>query len=348
MKLPMSGMQDCRLFAGLSELGNHVDPGRTLLVTDERIEALFGAAFPPCPVHRVPEGEAAKSLSSLEVMYRRLASLDADRTWTVLSIGGGSVSDLAGFAAHTWMRGIRFMAAPTTLLAMCDAALGGKNGVDLDGFKNVVGSFHLPTLLFCDVECLRALPEEQFVSGMAEAVKHAVLDGEEHFAFLESCAAQHAAGLSFRDFNREDLRRIVEESQKVKLGIVARDPQESGERRKLNLGHTFGHAIESVSGLAHGYSVALGMVLVCRFAEQAGKLKPEDAARIWRLLAAFGLPVSHPVLREKREEIAKALFMDKKREGGTMNLVIPRSIGEVEVRKLPVEALEAFLSEVDI
>jgi 3-dehydroquinate synthase len=341
-------MQDNRLFARLSELQGHIDPGRTLLVTDERIDALFGAAFPPCPVHRVPEGEAAKSLSSLEVLYRRLAGLDADRTWTILSIGGGSVSDLAGFAAHTWMRGIRFMAAPTTLLAMCDAALGGKNGVDLDGFKNVVGSFHLPELLFCDVECLRTLPEEQFVSGLAEATKHAVLDGEEHFAFLESCAAQHVAGLAFRDFSDGELRRIVEESQKVKLLVVARDPKESGERRKLNLGHTFGHAIESVSGLPHGHSVSLGMVLVCRFAEQAGMLKTEDSARIRRLLSAFGLPVRHPVLQERREEIARALFMDKKREGGTMNLVLPRSIGQVEVMKLPVDSLAAFLSEVEI
>lgn len=336
------------LFASLSELHHHIDPGRTLLVTDARIEALFGFDFPPCPVHKVPQGEAAKSISSLEGLYRCLVNLDADRTWTILSIGGGSVSDLAGFAAHTWMRGIRFVAAPTTLLAMCDAALGGKNGVDLDGYKNVVGSFHLPSLLVCDVECLRALPEEQFISGMAEAVKHAVLDGEEHFAFLESCAARHAEGLEFKDFSSGDLRRIVGESQKVKLGIVARDPKESGERRKLNLGHTFGHAIESVSGLPHGHSVALGMVLVCRYAEQEGLLNSVDAARIRQLLEACALPVRHPVLRTRREEIAKALFMDKKREGSTMNLVIPRSLGVVELHKLPVEALRKFLSEVDI
>ncbi|MCE1196556.1 3-dehydroquinate synthase [bacterium] len=347
-------------FSPLASLSTLVDPGRTLIVTDRRIHALFGSAFPPCPIAFVPEGEAAKSWEVLGGLYRRLTDIRMDRDGLILAIGGGSISDLAGFAAHTWMRGIAFAAAPTTLLAMTDASLGGKNAIDFEGYKNVVGSFHQPEAVICDIETLRALDGAQFSSGMAEVVKHAVIDGEEYFSFLEATlSAAGGSGFNHESCSSAALRRMVADSQRVKLAIVARDPTEKGERRILNLGHTFGHAVEIVTGAPHGHAVSIGLRLACAYSVARGDMAEAAKARIESLLKGYGLPVrlsetasgavaDGGIRKAMARRIAEALVMDKKRSGGIVHFVIPRAIGEVSVERVAVGALAAFLEEVEL
>ena len=353
------GAQGGILFSPLASLASLVDPERTLVVTDRRIHGLFGSAFPPCPIAFVPEGEAAKSWDVLGGLYRRLTDIRMDRDGRILAIGGGSISDLAGFAAHTWMRGIAFSAAPTTLLAMTDASLGGKNAIDFEGYKNIVGSFHQPEAVVCDIETLRALDGVQFSSGMAEVVKHAVIDGEEYFSFLEdTLSAAGGGGFRHESCPAAALRRMVADSQRVKLAIVARDPTEKGERRILNLGHTFGHAVEIVTGAPHGHAVSIGLRLACAYSRARGFMAEADMARIEGLLKGYGLPVR---LSETSGgsagggaratlvgRVADALIMDKKRSREIVHFVIPRAIGDVAVERVAVGALAAFLEEVEL
>jgi len=340
------------VFCGLGDIASRIDPTRTLVLTDKKVHSLFGTLFPDCPIAFVPEGEAAKSWDVLTELYSQFIAFKLDRNWSILAIGGGTISDTAGFAAHTWMRGIDFLAAPTTLLAMTDAALGGKNGIDFHGYKNVLGSFHLPTTIFCDIEALRRLEAAQFASGMAEVVKHAIIDGEGYFTLLERSLASYAAadGFDYAACPSSVLKQIVSESQRIKLDIVERDPRESGERRLLNLGHTFGHAIEVLAGIPHGHSVSLGIALASSFSVRKGIMKAGTAQRIASLLSGFGLPVDFRRFAEGDffERVGETLFMDKKRNGAFMNLVVPRNIGIVAVEKIPVEELKAFLREVAV
>ncbi|MDX9826901.1 MAG: 3-dehydroquinate synthase family protein, partial [Spirochaetia bacterium] len=220
---------DSPLFCRLDEILGQIKPTKTLLVSDERIYALYRLHFPGIPCVLIPEGEKAKSLEALPALLNGFIQHKVDRSWTVLALGGGSVSDTAGFAAHIWMRGIGFTAVPTTLLAMCDAALGGKNGLDFGGYKNVIGSFHFPERLFCDVETLRSLEPEQFASGMAEAVKHGILEGGRHFDFLEDSVQRFGCeqGLDYKACPADVLEGIIGLSQQFKLEVVAQDPRES-------------------------------------------------------------------------------------------------------------------------
>jgi len=342
-------MLDTITFCGIGGIASRIDRVKTLVVTDRKIFSLFGAGFPDCPVAFVPEGEAAKSWDALSDLYGQFVAEKLDRSWNLLAIGGGTVSDVAGFAAHTWMRGIGFLTAPTTLLAMTDAALGGKNGIDFRGYKNIVGSFHLPSAIFCDTETLRTLEAREFASGMAEVIKHAIIDGEEYFRFLEASLVSHntGEGFDFRACPSSLLERLIRESQRIKTGIAERDPKEARERRILNLGHSFGHAIEIASGLPHGHAVSLGIVLASSFSERMGGMEKTTATRIGELLSGYGLPVDYArIVKPIGSRVAEALLMDKKREGDWMNLVIPREIGMVGVEKIAITELRAFLDEV--
>jgi 3-dehydroquinate synthase len=336
-------------YLSIHDVENCFSGERLLVVTDSRLAELFGGSFSGSKLLIVPEGEKAKSWDSLSTLFEGFVSLGVDRSWKLLALGGGSVSDLAGFAAHLWMRGISFSCAPTTLLSMVDASLGGKNGVDFRGHKNVLGSFQRPERIFCDVSALSSLDSVQFASGMAEAIKHAVIDGESYFSFIESLLAEGggAGAFSHAACRSESLKHLVAESQRIKLAIVDADPFEKGKRRVLNLGHSFGHALELETGLPHGYAVSLGMALALRYSLRNGLVGDDVSSRILRLLEGFGLPVDLSFLADGalRARVAASLFMDKKREGKTMNFVLPRTIGDVDVVKIPVEELRLFLEE---
>jgi 3-dehydroquinate synthase len=346
-------------FGPLSALCETTDPAKTVLVTDATIMRIHGVDFPKCPVVLVERGEEAKSLASLESLYGRFLELGLGRDGTVLAVGGGSVSDLAGFAASTWLRGVDFGFAPTTLLAMVDASVGGKNGVDFRGVKNLVGSFSQPRFVRMDVSLLDSLPDLEFASGMAEVIKHAVIAGGDYFELVAASApkaedsAPDAADRSSRPAS-ESLERIVAGSVELKAAIVARDEREAGERRVLNLGHSAGHGIEAATGLPHGHSVAAGLGTACRLAVARGGLDRADCDRITRLLEAWALPssIAAAALLARREDgpalrkaIVSAIASDKKRLGGDILMALPRAIGQVPIEAVPLSDLQAFVME---
>jgi 3-dehydroquinate synthase len=343
-------------FGPLSELGSAIDPGKAVLVTDAEIRRLHGSAFPPCPTVLVERGEAAKSLASLEALYGSFLELGLGRDGTVVAIGGGAISDLAGFAASTWLRGVDFGFAPTTLLAMVDASMGGKNGVDFRGVKNLIGGFSQPRFVRMDVSLLATLPEREFASGMGEVVKHAVLAGGPYFELVEGAVGASRGGAPRRP-SREELERIVAGSVEIKAHVVSRDEREAGERRKLNLGHSVGHGIEAATGLPHGHSVAAGLGTACRLALRMGRLSEADCDRITRLLDACGLPSSIaaaaaaagppglPDGPELRSAMAAAMAADKKRLGADILMALPEAIGSVAIEAIPLLDLQAFVME---
>ena len=365
------------VFCGLKDLAKKLAGKNVVVLTDGLINALYGSMlpknselaqdmrsagdykseshnavqgeFPEASLVIVPQGEKAKSLETLKTVYAALKESKVDRTWALLAVGGGTVSDLAGFVASTWMRGIEFFVAPTTLLSMVDAALGGKNGLNFDGTKNLIGTFLLPKAVFCDIETLHSLPAVQFASGMAEVIKHAIIDGEENFSFLEQSvvAWKDPQGFDFRRCPYGILERIVAESQRVKLGFVKRDFKERNVRKTLNLGHTFGHAIEASLHLPHGHSVACGILLACEFSFSKGFMEYAPIERISKLLGECGLP--DRIEQEKWLQIKQActdlVLMDKKRRGDQISFVMPRAIGNVTLEDIPLHELYAFLED---
>jgi len=365
------------VFCGLKDLAKKLAGKNVVVLTDGLINVLYGSMlpknselaqdmrsagdykseshnavqgeFPEASLVIVPQGEKAKSLETLKTVYAALKESKVDRTWALLAVGGGTVSDLAGFVASTWMRGIEFFVAPTTLLSMVDAALGGKNGLNFDGAKNLIGTFLLPKAVFCDIETLRSLPAVQFASGMAEVIKHAIIDGEGNFSFLEQSVAawKDPQGFDFRRCPYGILERIVAESQRVKLGFVKRDFKERNVRKTLNLGHTFGHAIEASLHLPHGHSVACGILLACEFSFSKGFMEYAQIERISKLLGECGLP--DRIEQEKWPQIKQActdlVLMDKKRRGDQISFVMPRAIGNVTLEDISLHELYAFLED---
>lgn len=343
----MPPSESALVWGRLAAMGPEISPAKTVIVTDARIRRLHGSDFPPCPVIEVERGEAAKSLGGLEALWSAFLDAGVDRSWTVLAIGGGSVSDLAGLAASTWLRGVDFGIVPTTLLSMVDAAVGGKNGIDFRGLKNLIGSFSKPRFVRFDPSLLDSLPDGDFASGMAEVIKHGLLEGGRHFDFLES-SCRSRGGMS-----PEAIGEVVRLSVEYKAGVAGRDPREAGERRLLNLGHTIGHGVEAVTGLAHGACVAVGLASALRLAARYPGAKPEAAARVLSLLSAWGLPTSlgeaaqgHVAgLPAFREAVIAAMASDKKRVANEVLFALPLDLGRVEIVPLALEKLSAFIRE---
>ncbi len=270
----------------------------------------------------IPDGEQHKTLATVAALYEQFLAAGLDRGGTVLSLGGGVTGDIAGFAAATFMRGVRFVQVPTTLLAMVDASVGGKTGVDLPQGKNLVGAFKQPALVVIDPTVLATLPVEEIRSGVAEMIKHGIIGAPDLLAELEATAhdTQHA------------IRNAqIARSLRVKIAVVEEDPFEGGRRAVLNMGHTLGHALERLSGftLRHGPAVGIGLVAAARIAADLGRAAPSLADRVGALLSAWGLPVRCPPF--DADAIWEAMAHDKKRRGRRLRWVLPRAVGEVEI-----------------
>lgn len=302
-----SGRSIVAVGESIGRLAQYCNAARGVVVTDTVVRSLHGERFPGWPVVEIGTGEGAKTLETAMEIYRAFLRHEVDRSSLVVAIGGGIVCDVAGFAASTFLRGLPFGFVPTTLLAQVDASVGGKNGVNLLGYKNLVGTFTQPAFVLCDLDLLRTLPEAEVRNGLAEVVKQAAVSDEGLFAFLE---ANSAAALRLEP---GVIDRIVHDALKAKIGIVSGDEREKGERRKLNFGHTIGHAVEKVHAFRHGEAVALGMKAAARLSVAMGLLSPGDEERIGRLLAAFGLPKGTEI---DAGLVGDALRKDKKREGG--------------------------------
>jgi len=286
----------------------------------------------------IPDGEQHKTLATVAALYDRFLAGGLDRNGTVLSLGGGVTGDVAGFAAATFMRGVRFVQVPTTLLAMVDASVGGKTGVDLPQGKNLVGAFKQPALVVVDPTVLATVPTEEVRSGMAEVIKHTVIGDPSLFAELER------RGGDWETRRQGDWVAWIARSLLVKIGVVEEDPYERGRRAVLNLGHTVGHALERLSdfSMRHGEAVSIGMVTAARIATEPGWADSSLADRIETLLSAWDLPVRYPPFAANA--LWEAMAHDKKRRGRSLRWVLPRAIGEVEITEdVPREAVISVL-----
>ncbi len=334
-----TGAGDCRVvFDGALEdaagLRPPLRPGA--VVTDTNVRRLHGHRFPDLPVIEIEPGESSKDLRTVERLHREFLSLELDRSSFVTGIGGGVVCDLAGFAASTYMRGIGFGFVPSTLLAQADAAIGGKNGVNVGGMKNIAGLFRQPEFVLIDLSLLETLPARERLCGLAEIIKHALIAGPELFAFLEN---EETPLLSL---DRRVVARALEESIRIKAGFVRADTLEAGERRKLNFGHTLGHALEKVVGLPHGEAIGIGMAAAARISVARGLLSAGTAERITALFERTGLPVRLPLAPGK---LFEAMRRDKKRQGDGLHFILLSAIGRAEIVRMTLGELEGYVDD---
>ncbi len=326
-----------RIFIGpLPEVLAEVLPeGRIAAISDATIDRLHHPLLAPYTPVLIGKGESIKTLSTVGEIYRRFIDAGIDRSTFVLGIGGGIVTDITGFTASTYMRGVHFGFVPTTLLGQVDAAIGGKNGVNIDDYKNMAGTFNQPDFVICDPEILSTLPDREFRAGLAEVIKSAVIADPQLFALLE----QH----DFADLRRDTqlLTEVIRATIRIKVGIVERDEHEAGERRKLNLGHTLGHAIEKCTHtMNHGEAVAVGIRMVCQAAVKGGWLPKETCERIIALLTRYGFTLESPV---ETKRLLKEIAKDKKNQRGELRIVYPVAIGECRVEAISQTAFAAQL-----
>ena len=313
-------------------------PCRMAVITDDTVAPLYlervvrsltDAGFAVVS-YVFPAGEAHKNMDTLSAILEFLAREHLTRTDCVAALGGGVVGDMAGFAAAVYLRGIRYVQLPTTLLAAVDSSVGGKTAIDLAAGKNLAGAFLQPAAVLCDTECLQSLPADVFADGAAEAIKTGVLSDESLFALFEDGTLTAAPA------------DVIARCVAYKAGVVERDETEQGERKLLNLGHTVGHAIEKCSGfcIPHGHAVAAGLAVMARAAERLGWTQEPIAGRIAACLAKNDLPTGTDF---SAQDLARAALSDKKRAGDTITIVVPRRIGTCRLHKLPVAELEHLI-----
>ena len=311
---------------------------KVCIVSDSNVWPLYGAAA-DTSLHLAgletfafvfPAGESSKNGATFLELLNFLAENHLSRSDVLVALGGGVVGDLTGFAAACYLRGIRFIQVPTTLLAAVDSSVGGKTAIDLGAGKNLAGAFWQPSLVLCDTNTLATLPMEVFRDGCAEVIKTAILFDEPLFMEL------------VRDGLRFDWEDVIAACVAHKRDIVAADEFDRGQRNLLNLGHTFGHAVESLSDftISHGKAVAIGMAMAARAAVQTGSCGQGTATRIMWLLEKFGLPI-YPA--NSPAELAEAALSDKKRSGSNVNLILPEAIGRCAMVPTPVSELEAII-----
>jgi len=323
---------------------------RCAVITDSKVGpryakrtklALQSAGFEPLLV-TMPSGETAKSLKSVQRCYDQLAAQRLERKSFIVALGGGVIGDMAGFAAATYLRGIPFVQVPTTLLAQVDSSVGGKVGVNLKAGKNLVGAFHQPRLVICDLDTLKTLPNREFRAGIAEVIKYGIIYDYALFERLE----REMPKVLQRD--TETLADVVARCCEIKADVVRQDETESGLRAILNFGHTVGHAIEAISGYGkylHGEAISIGQVAAARISSKKMGLPASDVARITSLFGQAGLPTKVTLGRGARKRLFAAMKLDKKVSEAQIKFVLARKIGQVEYgHAVPASLIEEVLS----
>ena len=316
-----------------------IKPCRAAILTDgnvaplyaERLEkSLVASGFSPVRF-TIAAGEESKSAESYLSFLNFMSEHNITRSDCIIALGGGVVGDLAGFAASTYLRGIKFIQIPTTLLAMVDSSVGGKTAIDIPAGKNLVGAFYQPSLVLCDCETLRTLPENIFADGCAEVIKYGIINDKALFEKLKSPI-------------KEQIEDIIENCVRDKRDVVDADERDIGVRQLLNLGHTAAHSIEMLSNfeISHGSAVAMGIALIARAAAKLGYCPESDACEIVSMLKSYGLPTECPY---GAEELTRIALIDKKRSGGKINLIVPFGIGNSKIHEINVTELEAFFAK---
>lgn len=304
------------------------------IITDNNVHRIYSGRFPDFPVFQIKAGEASKKIEVVESLAERLIETGIDRTGFILGIGGGVVCDIAGFLSSIYLRGIRCAYVSTSLLSQVDASTGGKNGVNLGGIKNVLGCFRQPEFVICDPVMLQTLPEEEYFSGIAELIKTAIIGNKKLFEVIEN----NHEGILKRD--SELLSMVISMAVNFKAYIVSEDEKESGLRRILNFGHTYGHAIEMYKSFRHGYAVASGMVLAAGFSLYRGYISEEEYERVIALLKLFRLLRRHDIPDDQMNQL---IMRDKKKSGNDIYFVFMEGIGKAVVEKISVsEAIDFY------
>jgi len=332
----LTGTTAIELGFPFSSIREYCSGKRLAVITDSTVYRLHGDSFPEGQTAVLGSGEFSKNLGTVGEIYEFFLSQELDRSSCVVGIGGGVVCDIAGFCASTYLRGVPFGYVPTTFLAQVDASVGGKNGVNLKSYKNLIGTFNQPQFVLCDFKLLRTLPEKEVSNGFAEVIKHALIGNSSLFSQLEE---NHERIMSL---DEDILEEIVNASLQVKIEVVSQDEKENGYRRILNFGHTIGHGVEKTLGLSHGESVSIGMVMEAGLSAMKGKLYPKTVGRIKGILENFGLSVKASL---DKVALIDAIWKDKKREDDEIHCVLLEGIGSAKLDRIKIEELEELFDD---
>ena len=320
--------------ANFSILAKLVDKDKTVLITDENIFNAHRKKFNGWTTIVLNPGEEYKVQLTVNEIIDQLIAFEADRKTMLVGIGGGVITDLTGYVAAIYMRGLSFGFVPTSILAMVDAAIGGKNGIDVGVYKNIVGTIRQPQFLLYDYSLLKSLPQSEWVNGFAEIVKHACIKDARLFNTLRQN--------SIRSYQRnsKELGALIKKNVHIKASVVQADEFEKGERRLLNFGHTLGHAIENIYKMPHGHAISIGMVAASRISQGLNGFK--ESQKVIDLLDQYGLPTAADFDKKKSMEVLK---MDKKKVSGSMNYIILEKIGRGAVVQIPLPQLEELINQ---
>lgn len=320
-------------FAFLQEL---VPQDNTILITDELVHESHQALFEGWKTIVIPAGEQFKQQDTVDSIIQELLKMQADRSTWLVGVGGGVVTDMTGYVAGIYLRGLPFGFVPTTILAMVDAAIGGKNGVDVGKVKNMVGLIRQPSFLLFDYSLLKTLPQPQWVNGFAEIIKHAAILDATLFQQLEK------KDLAFYQQHQKELDALVQQNVRLKTKVVLQDELEQGNRKWLNFGHTLGHAIENEYQLLHGEAISIGMAVAGNIAQQHCNFPAADHQRLIQLLQRYGLPTQWSIQLEQAWEL---MMLDKKKAGKFINYILLEEIGKAVIAPLSPEELKPLLTQ---
>jgi 3-dehydroquinate synthase len=327
-----SSKTTCYFDASLAQIGNLIEKDRSVFITDQHVFDHHKKHFRNSRVIQIRPGESYKIQTTVDQIIDQLIEFGADRKTTVIGVGGGVVTDITGYVASVYMRGVPFGFVPTSILGMVDASIGGKNGIDIGHYKNMVGVIRQPGFLFYDVSLLQSLPTEEWVNGFAEVIKHAAIKDAGLFRDLEKNSIN-----SYRK-NKKSLTDLIRKNVMIKSAVVKKDEFEKSERKLLNFGHTLGHAVENVYRLPHGHAISVGIKAACLISEEVLNFK--ETARVTGLLQQYGLPIDIPVDFGKVVEIMR---MDKKKTRDIMHYVLLEKIGKAVIKPIPMHQLEKLL-----
>ncbi|HEX4876072.1 MAG TPA: 3-dehydroquinate synthase [Chitinophagaceae bacterium] len=329
-----SGSTDLFFASGISHLKKITDPKATVLITDENVYSAHPKRFKGWNTIVLKPGEAFKVQSTVDAIIEQLIAMEADRKTTLVGVGGGVITDITGYVASVYMRGLRFGFVPTSVLALVDASVGGKNGIDVGVYKNLVGIIRQPSFILHDMVFLNSLPQAEWENGFAEIIKHACIKDAALFAELENKDLKH-----FQK-HQKSICELIQRNTLLKIKVVQKDEFEKRERRLLNFGHTLGHALETQYELLHGQAISIGMTYACHLSEQLCGFT--QTQRVVDLLATYNLPT---YARFDKQKVFNVLKMDKKRERKEMNYVLLEKIGKGVVKSITLQQLERLIDK---
>lgn len=321
---------------GFQDILQYSSKENTILLVDENVFRIYHDELSDYHVITVDVNEKQKDISQLVVIFKELLRLEIDRSWTIIGVGGGITTDLAGFVSSIYLRGLKFGFVSTTLLGQVDAAIGGKNGVNFQSYKNIIGSINQPDFVICHIDSLKSLPEAVFKEGLAEIIKYAFIKKPLLYDYLEKnipAALSHDSAV---------LEYLIFESVLTKKQIVESDEKESGDRKLLNFGHTFAHAFEKLYGVSHGLAVSAGMVMAAKLSVNMGMIPDELVDKLEKLLLKAGLIIR---LDFNTDDLIQTMRMDKKRKGNDIQFILLEDLGNAVIKSIPVSQLKSLLND---